>query len=113
MIDRVEIKVKAGDGGSGVVSFRREMYVPFGGPDGGDGGKGGDVIITPCPLCHFNLDAYQDNVNKMFGTNFAVPILFFTQLVGVALGLSGQELALGQEIVPAEKVLSAYMGGRQ
>jgi heterodisulfide reductase subunit B len=75
--------------------------------------KGGDVIITPCPLCHFNLDAYQDNVNKMFGTNFAVPILFFTQLVGVALGLSGQELALGQEIVPAEKVLSAYMGGRQ
>ena len=45
MIDRAEIKVKAGDGGRGVVSFRREMYVPLGGPDGGDGGKGGDVII--------------------------------------------------------------------
>jgi GTPase len=45
MIDRVEIKVKAGDGGRGIVGFRREMYVPFGGPDGGDGGKGGDVYI--------------------------------------------------------------------
>ena len=45
MFDKVEIAIKAGDGGNGAVSFRREMYVPFGGPDGGDGGKGGDVII--------------------------------------------------------------------
>jgi len=45
MFDRVEIVVKAGDGGSGAVSFRREKFVPFGGPDGGDGGNGGDVII--------------------------------------------------------------------
>ena len=45
MFDRAEIRVKAGDGGNGVVSFRREKFVPFGGPDGGDGGDGGDVII--------------------------------------------------------------------
>jgi GTP-binding protein len=45
MFDHVDIAIKAGDGGSGVVSFRREMYVPYGGPDGGDGGKGGDVVI--------------------------------------------------------------------
>jgi GTP-binding protein len=46
MFDRTEINVKAGDGGDGVVSFRREKFVPFGGPDGGDGGDGGDVIIA-------------------------------------------------------------------
>lgn len=45
MYDRSEIKVRAGDGGSGVVGFRREKFVPYGGPDGGDGGNGGSVIV--------------------------------------------------------------------
>lgn len=44
-IDQATITVKAGDGGNGVISFRREKYIPKGGPDGGNGGKGGDVII--------------------------------------------------------------------
>lgn len=45
-VDRVEIEAQAGDGGSGCVSFRREKYVPRGGPDGGDGGDGGSVIVV-------------------------------------------------------------------
>ncbi|MGI6668870.1 MAG: GTPase ObgE [Acetivibrionales bacterium] len=45
-IDRAKIYVKAGDGGNGMVSFRREKYVAAGGPDGGDGGKGGDVVFV-------------------------------------------------------------------
>jgi len=44
-VDEVEIRVEAGDGGAGIVSFRREKYIPEGGPDGGDGGDGGSVYL--------------------------------------------------------------------
>src|SRR5438067_8293273 len=45
-VDEAQLHVKAGDGGAGAVSFRREAHVPRGGPDGGDGGKGGDVWLV-------------------------------------------------------------------
>ncbi|HID88065.1 MAG TPA: GTPase ObgE, partial [Anaerolineae bacterium] len=50
--DEAKIYVKGGDGGNGCVSFRREKYVPLGGPDGGNGGKGGDVYLEASP--HLN-----------------------------------------------------------
>jgi heterodisulfide reductase subunit B len=58
------------------------------------------------------LDAYQGAVNSTFKTNFAIPILYFTQLVGAALGLTGKEILLGKELVSADRLLSSYAGGR-
>ena len=54
--DEAKIYVKAGDGGNGCISFRREKYVPKGGPDGGDGGKGGNIIIESVGNCNTLLD---------------------------------------------------------
>ena len=48
-LDRARIRVRAGDGGRGAISFRREAHVPRGGPDGGDGGRGGDVVLRTDP----------------------------------------------------------------
>jgi GTP-binding protein len=55
-IDEATIEVQAGDGGAGVVNFRREKYVPFGGPDGGDGGNGGSIVLVADNNRHTLLD---------------------------------------------------------
>ena len=44
-LDQAKIHLRSGDGGNGVVAFRREKFIEFGGPDGGDGGRGGDVVL--------------------------------------------------------------------
>jgi GTP-binding protein len=67
-IDQAKIFVVAGNGGSGVVSFRREKFVPKGGPDGGDGGKGGNLIIQTDPNLHTLLDfRYRRNFKAQSG----------------------------------------------
>ncbi|MDR0999812.1 MAG: GTPase ObgE [Clostridiales bacterium] len=63
-IDRVKISVSAGKGGSGCVSFRREKYVPNGGPDGGDGGKGGDIVFVADRSANSLLDFRYKKVFK-------------------------------------------------
>jgi GTP-binding protein len=63
-IDRVTIQIKAGSGGDGCVSFRREKYVPRGGPDGGMGGKGGDVIVKVDREMRTLLDLYYRKTIK-------------------------------------------------
>ena len=50
-IDECELRVEAGAGGKGAVAFRREKYIPFGGPAGGDGGRGGDVVLVADIQC--------------------------------------------------------------
>jgi len=59
-----------------------------------------DVIVTTCPLCHFNLEAYQDRINSVYGTKFSVPILYFTQLLGIVLGIAGTKLGVDAGLVP-------------
>ncbi len=71
--------------------------------------SGADCIVTVCPLCQMNLDAYQSQVNRKLGTNYKLPVLFFTQLMGVAFGLSETELGLETSIVRPGKVLAKYL----
>lgn len=70
--------------------------------------RGASCLATACPLCHLNVEAYQGQVNSRFGTNVSLPVLFFTQLLGVSLGLGKEELGLGTELVSAEALLAPY-----
>lgn len=70
--------------------------------------NGAECLITVCPLCQLNLDAYQGSVNKKYKTNYHLPVLFFTQLMGVAFGLRGDELGLKAGIILVEKMLAKH-----
>jgi heterodisulfide reductase subunit B2 len=58
-----------------------------------------DVLATVCPMCQLNLDAYQPDVNRMFQTNYNLPILFFTQLIGLAFGADEKHLGFNSGMV--------------
>lgn len=64
------------------------------------------MIVTLCPMCQLNLDAYQESVNKVYGTNYNIPILYFTQMMGLALGISPDNLGFGKEFIDATPALA-------
>ena len=68
-----------------------------------------DLILCMCPMCQLNLDAYQPGVNRLFKTDYRIPIIFFTQLLGVALGLDMGKLGFGKEIIGARPVVEAKL----
>jgi len=70
--------------------------------------NGAQCIVTVCPLCFTNLDAYQDMARKRFKASYKLPVLFFTQLIGLALGVGPKALALDKNIISAEKVLAPF-----
>jgi succinate dehydrogenase / fumarate reductase cytochrome b subunit len=66
---------------------------------------GADVMVTPCPLCHLSLDAWQSKLRKQTGKDFQMPILHLSQLIGVAAGLADSELRFRRHVVSVQPVL--------
>ncbi|HYM84927.1 MAG TPA: CoB--CoM heterodisulfide reductase iron-sulfur subunit B family protein [Candidatus Dormibacteraeota bacterium] len=64
-----------------------------------------DLLVTICPMCQMNVDAYQAEMNRFFHTSHHMPILFFTQLMGLAFGAEADAVGVGSEIVSARAAL--------
>ncbi len=66
---------------------------------------GADVISTPCPLCQTNVEMYQEQINKKFGTDYNIPVVFYSQLMAVAFGMDPErDAALNRNTIAAEKL---------
>lgn len=72
-----------------------------------------DVIATACPLCQINLECYQNHVNQELGTKYEIPIMYFTQLMGLALGIAPKRLGIGKELVSTAPVVAYAKATRQ
>ncbi len=66
---------------------------------------GADVISVGCPLCHANLDGRQQQINNKFEASFNIPILYFTQLIGLALGIKAKDLGLFKHLTEVDDFL--------
>ena len=67
--------------------------------------EGAECIMVACPLCQSSLDLRQAQVNKRYKTGFYLPVLYFTQLTGLALGIQASELGFGRHMVDPTKLL--------
>ena len=63
-----------------------------------------EIIATACPLCQMNLEAYQGKINSTFGSNFNIPVVYFSHLMGAALGISSEEMGLDKMMVDPAKL---------
>ena len=66
---------------------------------------GADMIVTPCPLCQANVEVYQSEINKKQGTQFAMPVLYYSQLLTVAYGGTAREAGLDGHLIAPSKLL--------
>ena len=66
---------------------------------------GADAMVTPCPLCHLSLDAWQQKLEESTGRRFGMPILHLSQLIGVAAGIAESELKFKRHVVSVEPVI--------
>lgn len=65
-----------------------------------------DCLATVCPMCHMNLDSYQDKVSRVLGKPIRIPVTFLPQLIGIAFGLPEREMQFKRHVVPVESVLA-------
>ncbi len=122
-IDQVEVLVRSGRGGDGAMSFRREALVAFGGPDGGDGGRGGDVVFRASEHVNSLLSLYYDpkcfaqdggpgQGQKMFGKrgkDLVVDVPLGTEVYDAATGLLVADITeAGQRVVVAKGGVGGY-----
>jgi heterodisulfide reductase subunit B len=66
--------------------------------------NGADCIVTTCPLCQMNVEAYQDKINEVYKTNYHIPVLFFTQLLGLAFGFDDHQLEIDRLLTESIKL---------
>jgi heterodisulfide reductase subunit B len=70
---------------------------------------GANCVAVACPVCQMNLDLNQKQINKTFGSDFNMPVLYFTQIMGLAFGLSPKELGIKKLFVSPDKLLKKRM----
>ena len=88
-----------------LTTNKRNSLSMAGGHVGEAKDKGADALVTPCPLCHLNLDAQQPDAAKVVGRKLDLPILHLPQMLGLAMGIAPKDLGLDGHVVSTKRVL--------